>query len=409
MAGNKHHIRPTLGHACRHRTHADLRHELDADTRLRVSIAEVEDELCQILDGINIMMRRRRNKRNTRRRVTHARDFLIHLTAGKLATLTGLCPLRHLDLQLARIRQILRRHPETPGGNLLDSRARVVPILSNRVARGVLTALAAVTHSPDAVHGDSNHLVRLAGNGTETHGPGNETAHDALLALHLIQGDGFGLRKAEEPAQRAQRLRTLVHHLGKDLELRVIPVAQGLLELGNDTGCPDMLLPAALPFIQTGIFRCKLRIEAQGLLLIEPRNRLPTDFRQPDTTDARCRAGEISVHHLITQTDCLEDLRTTIGTQGGNTHLGHRLEQTEVHRFKIIFRCLGSRDIFCQLTLLRQVHQGAEGQPRAHRRGAVAQQQGKVHHLTRLTRLRYHAGTGSHAHLTQLSVHGSHG
>jgi hypothetical protein len=40
----------------------DLGHQLDVDTRLRVGVLQVVDQLRQILDRVDIMMRRRRNQ-----------------------------------------------------------------------------------------------------------------------------------------------------------------------------------------------------------------------------------------------------------------------------------------------------------------------------------------------------------
>ena len=58
-----------LGNACRYGAHAAFGHKLHADAGIRVGVFEIEDQLRQILDGINIVMRRRRDKRHSRRRV----------------------------------------------------------------------------------------------------------------------------------------------------------------------------------------------------------------------------------------------------------------------------------------------------------------------------------------------------
>ena len=48
-----------LGHTSRHRTHADLRHQLDADTGLGRYVFQVMYQLRQIFDGVDVMVRRR--------------------------------------------------------------------------------------------------------------------------------------------------------------------------------------------------------------------------------------------------------------------------------------------------------------------------------------------------------------
>ena len=51
-----------LGHARRHRSHARFRHQLDGNPGLRIHVLEVVDELRQVLDGIDIVVRRRRDQ-----------------------------------------------------------------------------------------------------------------------------------------------------------------------------------------------------------------------------------------------------------------------------------------------------------------------------------------------------------
>lgn len=69
------------------------------------------------------------------------------LGPGELAALSGLGPLRHLDLDLVRVGQVVGGHAEPPGGHLLDGRAAVV-----REATGVLAALPGVGPAADLVH-----------------------------------------------------------------------------------------------------------------------------------------------------------------------------------------------------------------------------------------------------------------
>src|SRR6478752_7058860 len=45
---------------------ANFRNELHADTRLRVRVLQVVDQLGEVFDRINIMVRRRRNEADTR-------------------------------------------------------------------------------------------------------------------------------------------------------------------------------------------------------------------------------------------------------------------------------------------------------------------------------------------------------
>ena len=81
---------------------------------------------------------------------------------GQLAPLPGLCTLGHLDLQLVGVHEVVDRHAEAPGGDLLDRRTATVAVRVGQVARGVLPALAGVGAAAEAVHRDRERLVGLA-------------------------------------------------------------------------------------------------------------------------------------------------------------------------------------------------------------------------------------------------------
>ena len=117
---------------------------------------EIEDQLGQVLDRIDIMMRWRRDKPTARLRETQLRDHLVDLVARQLATFTGLGPLGYLDLDHLGIDEILRRHAETPGCNLLDLRHALVAI-----ARRIFATFARVRAPAHAVHRYRKRLVSL--------------------------------------------------------------------------------------------------------------------------------------------------------------------------------------------------------------------------------------------------------
>ena len=102
VAGDEHHVGMSLGDARGHRAHAHLGDQLDGDARLGIDVLQVVDQLRQIFDRINVMMRRRRDQSHAGDRVAGLGDDRIHLVAGQLAALAGLCALRHLDLQSRR-------------------------------------------------------------------------------------------------------------------------------------------------------------------------------------------------------------------------------------------------------------------------------------------------------------------
>src|SRR5205085_12640709 len=110
----------------------------------RVRTPEVEDQLLQVLDRVDVVMRRRRDEPHAGRRVADLRDVLVDLVAGQLAAFARLRALRHLDLELVGVDQVVGRDPEAAGGDLLDRGAAQVAVRVVRVAARVLPALAGV-------------------------------------------------------------------------------------------------------------------------------------------------------------------------------------------------------------------------------------------------------------------------
>src|SRR3569832_2474020 len=70
MACDHHMVSLGLGHARRHRADADFGYQLDRNRRLRIGVFQIMNQLRQVLDRINIMLRRRRNQTHHRDRET---------------------------------------------------------------------------------------------------------------------------------------------------------------------------------------------------------------------------------------------------------------------------------------------------------------------------------------------------
>ena len=120
VAADQHHVRMRLGDAGGDRADADFGHELHADARVAVRVLQVVDQLREIFDRIDVVMRRRRDQADARRRVPRLGDPRIHLGARQLAAFAGLRALRHLDLQFLRVDQVLAGDAEAARGDLLD-------------------------------------------------------------------------------------------------------------------------------------------------------------------------------------------------------------------------------------------------------------------------------------------------
>ena len=59
VAGDEHHVGLGLRHAGGHRAHADLGHQLHVDAGRRVGVLQVVDELLEVLDRVDVVVRRR--------------------------------------------------------------------------------------------------------------------------------------------------------------------------------------------------------------------------------------------------------------------------------------------------------------------------------------------------------------
>src|SRR5439155_14722065 len=99
---------------------------------------------------------------DARRREADLRDVGVDLVPRQLAALAGLRALRHLDLELVGVDEVVDVDAEAPRRDLLDRRAARVAVRVPDVAHGILAALAGVRLAADAVHRDRERLVLLA-------------------------------------------------------------------------------------------------------------------------------------------------------------------------------------------------------------------------------------------------------
>src|SRR5712675_815720 len=129
-----------LGHAGRDGPDTDRADELDVDAGVLVGVLQVVDKLGEVLDRIDVVVRRRRDQTDAGCRVPGLGDVRIHLEARKLTALTGFGTLSHLDLDVGGVDQVVAGDTEAAGGDLLDGAApfRIVETVN------ILTALTAI-------------------------------------------------------------------------------------------------------------------------------------------------------------------------------------------------------------------------------------------------------------------------
>ena len=81
---------------------------------MRIGVLKVENQLSQVLDRIDVVVRRRRNQPDARQRMAEHADIFRHFLARELPAFTGLRALGHLDLNKVAVSQVVRRDAETP-------------------------------------------------------------------------------------------------------------------------------------------------------------------------------------------------------------------------------------------------------------------------------------------------------
>ena len=120
VAADQHHVGMGLGDAGGDGADADFGDQLHADARVVVGVLQVVDQLGQVLDRVNVVVRRRGDQADARGGMADLGDPGIDLVAGQLAAFAGLGALGHLDLQLLGVDQVVAGDAEAAGGDLLD-------------------------------------------------------------------------------------------------------------------------------------------------------------------------------------------------------------------------------------------------------------------------------------------------
>ena len=160
MAGDEDVIGLRLGDAGRDGPDPCLGDELDADSGERIDRLQVVDQLRQVLDRIDVVMRRRRDELHAGLGVAQPRDEARDLEPGQLASFARLGALRDLDLELLGALQVARGDAEAGTGDLLDlvvASGAVAVVVRVRV----FAAFARVGARPDVVHRHSEGFMRL--------------------------------------------------------------------------------------------------------------------------------------------------------------------------------------------------------------------------------------------------------
>ena len=100
MAADQDLVGSTLGHTGGDGADAGLADQLDVDVSAAVGVFQIVDQLCQILDGVDIVVGRGRDQAHAGGAVAGLCNPRIDLLARQVSALARLCALCHLDLNL---------------------------------------------------------------------------------------------------------------------------------------------------------------------------------------------------------------------------------------------------------------------------------------------------------------------
>ncbi len=401
---NQHHVGLRLRHTRRNRPHAHLGHELHRYSRVRVRHPQIVNELLQVFDAVYVVMWRRRDQRHPRRRVPHPRNLARHLEARQLPTLTRLCPLRNLNLQLVGVDQIFGRYPKSPRRNLLDRRPLAVAIRQRLVPRGVFAPLARVALALQPVHRDCDRLVRLDAYRTKRHRRRHEPRRDRLDRLNLINRDRLSRHEPKQAAQRHPLNRLIINARRVPLERLVIVVAHRLLQKRHRLRRPQMPLAPLAQMINPTHIKQRVGLAPFRKRPLMPQRNLMRQRRQRRPTHTRRRARKIPVAHHPRDAHRLKKLRAMKAAQRRNTNPAERLQQPLFYRRDVIINRLLHILHIVEPLLIEKLNHRRQRHVRTHGIRAVPQQQRHMHHLARVTHLRHDTRTRAQPRPRQMLI-----
>src|SRR5690606_36592690 len=386
VARDRHVIGTRLGNTRGDRADTDFRDQLDRDARRRVHVLKIVDQLRQVLDRVDVVVRRRADEADARRRMARLADDLVDLVTRQLAAFAGLCARGHLDLDVVGVDQVFGRDAAAARGDLLDRRAHRTAVGQRLEPLRVLAAFPGVRLAADAVHRQRQRGVRFPRDRAVAHGPGGEALDDLLGGFDLFERHGgVGLLELHQAADRQQPLRLLVDRAGELFVVLPVVAAHRVLEIGDGLRRPRVILAAQAVLVDAAHIEHRLvyRVVAVGGGMAA--DRLLAHFAQADTLDRRRRSGEVLVDELARQADRVEDLRAAIGLVGRDAHLGHDLLDALPDRLDVVLLdLLGGQ--FREL-VLADLLQRIEREVGVHRLRAVAGERAEMVHFAGLAGL----------------------
>ena len=152
ITGNKDYLCTGFCHTCCNCSDTGFRYEFDRNTGIFIGIFQVVDQLRQIFDRINIMMRWRGDQADTRCGMTCLCNPWIYLACRQMSAFTRFCALCHFDLDFLCTGQIFTCYTKTSTCYLLDRRAFVQSVRSDGKPLQILAAFTGIGFTAQVVH-----------------------------------------------------------------------------------------------------------------------------------------------------------------------------------------------------------------------------------------------------------------
>ena len=388
VAGDEDDVGVGFGYARSDGADANFGDELDGDAGLGVDVFEVVDQLREIFDGIDVVVRRRRDEADAGDGVARPGDDVVDLVAGELATFAGFCALRHLDLQFVGVDEVVGGDAEAAAGYLLDGAAARVAVRVGLEARFVFAAFAGVGHAAEAVHGDGEGFVGFLADGAEAHGAGGEALDDFLGGLDFFDWNRrVAVLQLEQAAKGAEVAILLIEEVGVFLEGGGVVGANRVLEFADGCRIEQVVLTAFAVLIMAADdqfgFGFGERLKGEGVLHLG----FACEHIEADAFDARCGAREVGFDQMLIEADGFEDLGAAIALQRADAHLGEGLEQALVDGLDEVLLGVIAGDAVGQKAAALEIVQRFDSEVRIDRAGAVSDEEREVHDFARLTAL----------------------
>ncbi|MNM77887.1 hypothetical protein D3C81_897620 [compost metagenome] len=389
-------VRVGLGHAAGDGADAGLGDQLDRHQAVRVDLLDVEDELGQILDGVDVVVGRRGDQGHAWHGVAQFGYLGRHLVTGQLATFAGLGALSHLDLYHIRVHQVVGGDAKAPRCHLLDAR-----ILLGAKALGILAAFARVALTAEPVHGHRQRLVGLGAEGADGHGRGVEAGEQLGRRLNLLQCNrGGALLQDEQIAQGGDG--ALVHQAGVLLVIAVVAGAHRHLQGLHHIRVVGVVLAAVDEFQETTL--------GQGLAaepgLARQIDLILLDVGEVGSLNAARYAAEAEFDHGAGQPHGFEQLGAAVARHRADAHLGHHLVEALVDAVAVVEHGLAQAHL--EHAFFYLFGEGFVGEIGVDGGGAKAQQHGEVVRVAHARGFHQDVGVAAQVVVHQGALHRPH-